>query len=250
MIFTQGSVVVDNSGLSDSKSFKNIIEAIEQCIPYITIKTESGNTIILVYNGLEIQVRLDGEAIYIKVGNSSEFIGTPSIDGTFGSYSVFSYKYSQEGLFFVNCAGVYARLSQFKFSLIPFRFKFNDGTEKEIYAIRFNNTTGCISGLASFDPHYDSQMFFDAETGERLDSSSTYASYPGYGMSGKAVLAPISMFLSCGEVVDYNVIGSGKLFCIYQGNPSILSDEYPGVRTVTVNSEQYMAISESIFIQI
>lgn len=250
MIFTQGSVVVDNSGLSDSKSFKNIIEAIEQCIPYITIKTESGNTIILVYNGLEIQVRLGSDAIYIKVGNSNEFRGSPSIAGPLGSYSVFSYKYSQEGLFFVNCAGVYSSLSQFKFSLIPFRFKFNDGTEKEIYMIRLNNTTGCISGLASFDSHYGSKYFFDAETGEQYNSGTSFTEYPSTGMSGKAVLAPISMFLSCGEVVDYNVIGGGKLFRIYQGNPSILSDEYPGVRTVTVNSEQYMAISENIFIQI
>lgn len=259
MNFTRGMVYVDNSTVfSDyGRGLKNLISALVNNIPGLSIQTETTSTnmvynVTLNYKGLLFDVYNLRSQIYVKIGSLAFGDYNYAIDRK----SVVSFMYSDEGIlsFCITALSVLGTQGGCIVSIIPVEFKMSDGTTKELFWFKFTDTysdkLGNIPQFASTRTKLDRSLLIDpdSQTQYTFNISGEDAG-PVQEAKGKSVAVPLTFTNSYGEVVSYNVKGSSPLYVIYPGTVDKLRNWYAGTQVVYVGNVPYIGVDEYYFIR-
>ena len=252
MQLTKGSVSVTNTGASWGTALKNIISAMVQVIPGLSIKevttdTASVYNVTLSYRGLELKFRNNSDSLYWAFGNGGESSDPDTIEEDTLANIYYLYNVSS-GVFSVKC--VYPQRTSthvWGFSVIPITVTLAGGGTKELL---FGLYSAANVGASTFSHLGTSEASiyrcYDPSTG---NVNSFAINTPGYqfpGKTGNTVVIPRIFSCDYGEVTSYEVNG-GQFYVIYPGCDSLLADNYYGILPVFVGSVQYICVGDGIW---
>lgn len=259
MDFTRGTVYVDNSTVSSDygRGLKNLISALVNNIPGLSIQTETTSTkkvynVTLKYKGLLFSVYNSTNRVYFKIGSltSSDYNYATS------NKSVVSFMYSDEGI--LSFCMTSLKMSDAQggsiTSIIPVEFKMSDGATKELFwfklTLSYGSKLGNIPQFASTRTELARSLLIDPDSQTQYTFNiSGEDEGPVQEAKGKSVAVPLTFTNSYGEVVSYNVKGSSPLYVIYPGTVDKLVNWYAGTQVVYVGNVPYIGVDEYYFIR-
>lgn len=257
MNFTRKSVFVDNSRGDYGDGLKNLIAAVVNNIPGLSIQTVTTSSaatysVTLNYKGLLFEVYNSSKLFVLKVGSSQ---------GSAYCYamayrSVVSLMYSDEGVISFSITDV-ARSGDYYgniVSIIPVEFKLSDGTTKELFwfkaTLTYPDKIGNIPQFANNRAGLSLNLLVDPDSQTQYTFSiSGKNNAPVQEAKGKSVAVPLTFSTAYGDVISYNIKGSSPMYCIYPGTVDTLKNYYPGTQIVYIGDVPYIGIDYEYFVR-